>query len=78
MGWEVYPDGLRDLLIGFKASYANLPPIYITENGMASDDQVIDGRVDDASASRSSSATSRPSTRRSRRASTFAAISCGR
>ena len=25
----------------------NLPPIYITENGMASDDKVTDGKVDD-------------------------------
>jgi beta-glucosidase len=48
MGWEVYPDGLRDLLIGFHRDYDNLPPIYITENGMASNDSVIDGRVDDA------------------------------
>ncbi|MFM0524062.1 GH1 family beta-glucosidase [Paraburkholderia strydomiana] len=47
MGWEVYPDGLRDLLIGFNREYANLPPVYITENGMASDDTVIDGRVND-------------------------------
>ncbi|MBC8725951.1 beta-glucosidase [Paraburkholderia sp. 31.1] len=47
MGWEVYPDGLRDLLTGFRDTYANLPPIYITENGMASDDKVIDGRVED-------------------------------
>ncbi|WP_233835974.1 GH1 family beta-glucosidase [Paraburkholderia sp. ZP32-5] len=47
MGWEVYPDGLRDLLTGFRADYANLPPIYITENGMASNDQVIDGHVKD-------------------------------
>jgi beta-glucosidase len=47
MGWEVYPDGLRDLLIGFHRSYPGLPPIYITENGMASDDKVVDGRVDD-------------------------------
>jgi beta-glucosidase len=47
MGWEVYPQGLRDLLIGFKARYANLPPIYITENGMASEDHVVDGAVDD-------------------------------
>ena len=48
MGWEVYPDGLRDLLIGFHRDYGNLPPIYITENGMASNDSVIDGHVDDA------------------------------
>jgi beta-glucosidase len=48
MGWEVYPQGLRDLLIGFKARYTNLPPIYITENGMASEDAVTDGVVADA------------------------------
>jgi beta-glucosidase len=47
MGWEVYPQGLEDLLRGFKASYPNLPPIYITENGMASDDVVEGGRVAD-------------------------------
>jgi len=47
MGWEVYPDGLRDLLIGFHRNYPALPPIYITENGMASDDQVVNGRVED-------------------------------
>ncbi|KQV81264.1 GH1 family beta-glucosidase [Rhizobacter sp. Root1221] len=48
MGWEVYPAGLRDVLIGFKGRYPTLPPVYITENGMASDDVVADGRVDDA------------------------------
>ena len=37
----------RSLLIGFGQTYANLPPIYITENGMASDDQVVGGRVAD-------------------------------
>ena len=47
MGWEVYPDGLRDLLIGFHETYPNLPPVYITENGMASDDEVVNGEVDD-------------------------------
>ncbi|WKB55041.1 GH1 family beta-glucosidase [Eleftheria terrae] len=47
MGWEVYPEGLRDLLLGFKERYPRLPPIYITENGMASDDRVVDGRVED-------------------------------
>ena len=48
MGWEVWPQGLEDLLRGFHASYPNLPPIYITENGMSSDDSVVNGRVDDA------------------------------
>lgn len=47
MGWEVHPQGLEDLLRRFKAVYPHLPPIYITENGMASDDTVVDGRVDD-------------------------------
>ncbi len=47
MGWEVYPQGLRDLLTGFHRDYAGLPPIYITENGMASDDRVVDGQVED-------------------------------
>jgi beta-glucosidase len=47
MGWEVYPQGLQDLLRQFKADYPNLPPIYITENGMASDDHVESGRVHD-------------------------------
>jgi beta-glucosidase len=47
MGWEVYPDGLRDLLVEFKNRYPELPPIYITENGMASNDHVTEGRVRD-------------------------------
>lgn len=47
MGWEVYPAGLRDVLIGFAGRYPNLPPVHITENGMASDDRVVGGRVDD-------------------------------
>ncbi|MFT3850607.1 MAG: family 1 glycosylhydrolase [Propionivibrio sp.] len=47
LGWEVHPDGLGRLLVEFKDTYANLPPIYITESGMASDDQVVDGEVVD-------------------------------
>jgi beta-glucosidase len=47
MGWEVHPQGLEELLVGFKARYPNLPPIHITENGMASDDRVEGGRVAD-------------------------------
>ncbi len=47
MGWEVYPQGLEDLLRRFKAQYDRLPPIYITENGMASDDAVVNGEVVD-------------------------------
>ena len=47
MDWEVYPQGLQDLLDAFKREYPNLPPIYITENGMSSDDTVSGGDVDD-------------------------------
>ena len=47
MGWEVYPQGLYDLLVGFHHEYANLPPVYITENGTAADDVVVDGKVAD-------------------------------
>jgi beta-glucosidase len=47
MNWEVYPDGLRQLLVRFDELYDNLPPVYITENGMAWDDRVVDGAVDD-------------------------------
>lgn len=34
MGWEIYPQGLTDLLVRVAANYHQLP-LYITENGMA-------------------------------------------
>ena len=46
IGWEVYPAGLLKLLTDLHQTY-QLPPIYITENGAAVDDQVIDGAVED-------------------------------
>lgn len=46
MGWEVAPRGLSDLLLRLKRDY-QLPPIYITENGAAYRDQLVDGRIDD-------------------------------
>jgi beta-glucosidase len=46
MGWEIYPDGLRELLVGLHDDY-DLPPIYIMENGMANIDAVVDGKVND-------------------------------
>jgi len=48
MGWEVYPDGLRQLLLTLHRRYPNLPPIYITENGLASDDIVQTDQVEDS------------------------------
>lgn len=47
MGWEIYPRGLTELLVKLHAEY-DLPPIYITENGMASADQVQGEQVPDA------------------------------
>ena len=47
LGWPVTPHGLTDLLVRLRDDYPNLPPLYITENGAAFDDPVIDGRIDD-------------------------------
>ena len=46
MGWEVYPEGLYLTLKRLHFDYA-FPAIYITENGAAFKEQVVDGRVDD-------------------------------
>ncbi len=46
MGWEVYPDGLRELLVRFNSEY-DLPPVYVTENGAAFPDEIVDGAVRD-------------------------------
>ena len=48
MGWPITPDGLRALLVGLKGKFADLPPIYITENGCAYDDPVVDGVCHDS------------------------------
>jgi beta-glucosidase len=49
MGWEVNPDGLRKLLVRLGEEYPTLPPLYITENGAAYEDEVTpDGTVPDA------------------------------
>ena len=46
IGWEVCPEGLLKLLTDLNQAYS-LPPVYITENGAATDDKVVDGAVDD-------------------------------
>jgi beta-glucosidase len=43
MGWPITPDGFTELLVRLKNDYPNMPPIYITENGCAYDDPVMDG-----------------------------------
>jgi len=46
MGWEIYPQGLTELLVKLNGEY-DLPPIYITENGMANPDRLVDGEIPD-------------------------------
>jgi len=47
MGWEVYPEGLYDLLTRLDRDY-NHPSIYVTENGAAyKDTEMINGIVQD-------------------------------
>jgi len=48
MGWEVNPAGLRTLLVRLGEEYPDLPPLYVTENGAAYDDEVAaDGAIHD-------------------------------
>jgi beta-glucosidase len=48
MGWEVYPEGLYEILTRLKADY-DFPAYYITENGVAYPDHVgADGKVFDS------------------------------
>ena len=46
MGWEIYPQGLTDLLVRLHNDYP-VPPLYITENGGAFPDVMRHGRVAD-------------------------------
>ena len=47
MGWEIYPQGLTNLLLRLHRDY-QLPPLYITENGGAFKDPLTHGQVHDA------------------------------
>jgi beta-glucosidase len=46
MGWTIYPEGLYELLAKFSGRYPGLP-LYVTENGSAWDDTVVNGQVSD-------------------------------
>ena len=37
LGWEIYPQGLADMLVRVSRDYTDLP-LYVTENGMSEDD----------------------------------------
>ena len=46
MGWEIYPDGLTELLLRLHRDW-NGPRLLVTENGAAFADQCVEGAVDD-------------------------------
>ncbi|MEE2002468.1 GH1 family beta-glucosidase [Alkalimonas sp. MEB108] len=46
MGWEIYPQGLTEILCGLQQHYT-MPPVYITENGAAMVDTLQDGSGQD-------------------------------
>jgi beta-glucosidase len=46
IGWEIYPQAMTELLVSLNQRY-DLPPIYITENGMAAADKVVARQVND-------------------------------
>ena len=46
MQWEIYPEGLTELLLRLHRDYS-LPAIYITENGAAFKDELVNGVVRD-------------------------------
>jgi len=46
MNWEIHPPAMYEALKRL-SSYHNIPPIIITENGAAFDDQVVAGKVHD-------------------------------
>lgn len=45
-GWEIYPEGLTELLTWLHKEYPGVP-LYVTENGAAFPDTVVDGAVHD-------------------------------
>jgi beta-glucosidase len=47
MNWEVYPESIYHILKKYSA-YKNMPPLMITENGAAFNDEVKDGEVLDS------------------------------
>ncbi|MBU2871137.1 GH1 family beta-glucosidase [Colwellia sp. E2M01] len=46
IGWEIYPKAFTELLVSLNEKYS-LPPVYITENGAAMADKMVNGSVDD-------------------------------
>ena len=47
MGWEIFPEGLTHVINKFTENYSKSTPIYITENGMAHNDKIKKGIIND-------------------------------
>ena len=47
MDWEIYPEGLYRTLKRIAGTYRSDIPIFVTENGMASADELVNGAVND-------------------------------
>ena len=47
MGWEIYPEGLTEVIMKLIKNYSKKTPIYITENGMAHKETFENGKVVD-------------------------------
>jgi beta-glucosidase len=48
MGWPVVPAAFGDVLRWLRSSYPQLPPVYVTENGLPRHDVVVEGHVRDS------------------------------
>ncbi len=48
LGWEIYPEGLHAFLKRVHEDYSRGLPLYVTENGMAWNDAVVNGAVEDS------------------------------
>lgn len=47
LGWEIFPEGLHAFLRRVHEGYTRGLPLYVTENGMAWDDRLSGGKVND-------------------------------
>jgi len=47
MDWAIFPEGLQYFLNRLATDYVGDLPLYVTENGMAWDDEIVDGDVSD-------------------------------
>ncbi|MCC5854067.1 MAG: beta-glucosidase [Idiomarina sp.] len=47
MGWEIYAEGLTEILVDLQNTFGKLPTVYITENGAAFPDKVENNQVHD-------------------------------